>query len=345
MKLKPIKPKKIRSRASALKWFSDIKKNPQMGWQHIKVELTDDLLHDKEIVAMALETRVYTFDRLPSALKKDKEIVKIALMLRRIDHIEVRDLDELLRNDEEIAEIAIEQCGLCITNFPLALKNKKWVLYALSSPVEQWHFCTWIYRWIDYPLADDIDVITKAVGVNLNVLDFLADELEKGRDIGELLDNKEFILYALRQNQYLYRNNHSCIKQISDRLKKDKDVAIATVSKHGADIVFFDDHIKHDIDVIEAACHDDDFLKNFVFNDLNTYFAFARQYTEVIKSSCTIDISYIRYATREQRASRSYIQGVAESCAMCGTRWHGSDMVEELFEDLWKEACRSLEAE
>lgn len=347
-KLKPIlsiKPKKIWSKTSAIKFFKDRKNN---HWRKHLFELSDDLLQDKEIVLMALEFDMYAYEQLPENMKKDKEIAMAALVLMKISNFTGLTLDVSLFEEEEIVETAIKLRGFDITNFPLALKNKELILFAMENPLEQYRFCYDIYKWIDDRLHDDLDIIKKAAVVNMSVLKHLDRQADKGRPGGELLDSKEFVLGLLGNDHYAFKNQHrycSHISLISDHLKKDKEIAIAAVNRYAEDIIWFDKSIKKDIDVIEIAClQSDKFIEKFVLNDRSEY-AFARKNIRIIKILCTIDVKHIKYATRRDRQNKRFVREVAEYCAEHGTNWHGSNRVKELFEDIWREACRTLQEE
>ncbi|MDA9644490.1 DUF4116 domain-containing protein [Pseudomonadota bacterium] len=185
--------------------------------------------------------------------------------------------------------------------------DKEWVKWALSKDAHN-------YKYVDSSLQTDKDIIFFALKKDSYIYNYLPDYLKhenfikeilkKKINISPLLNNKEFILYAIKHGHAYtaffcaseeLQNDPSIISkalesdpnvlmQLDEDMKDDKENAIKVVSKNGENLEHMHENMKNDKDVVLAAIdqdvdayrfaseslkYDDKVIKAAIFSDEN----------------------------------------------------------------------------
>lgn len=215
---------------------------------------------DKEIVKSLSDFGWGVFENISERLRADREIVLLGLSGDSSNNLEHVTSEEL-KNDKEILKIAVSGHSQALHWVPEKWRHDKELLdIILSKKVD----ATYSFEHFPPEYRDNEDIAKKVVGDDAGCFQYLSERLRNNKEIaiiaasgawgvlGEMpdamLDDKDVVLSVVQ--------NHGVgghIEKISDRLKKDIEIVIASVLKDNGSLEYFPDEFKNDNKVIEAC--------------------------------------------------------------------------------------------
>lgn len=219
---------------------------------------SDRLKDNKELAKVAIKEYRHTdlLRRMPDSLRADKEIVMLALKANDMDGLEV--VSEELKDDEEVAELALKVC---------------------ESQME----------YVSDRLKADKDFALRTIGEMGWGFRHLVTELQKDREVAKVFFSKNGSL--LRESYFTndrelveiaVRAKPGTICNASDELKKDREIALVVVSLDGNCLTYLP-YFQGDKEIVRIAYRNKNIAIHHATEDLRNDRAFmfeAYQYDQ-----------------------------------------------------------------
>jgi hypothetical protein len=191
-------------------------------------------------------------------LRADREIVLKALMpgTNNLEHVSTD-----LKNDLEVLKIAVSHHNQALHWVPEQHRSNKELLDIILSNELTGTYC---FEHFPDEYRDNEAIAKKAVSDDAGCFRYISERLRKTKEIAivaasgawyalsempeAMLDDKDVVLSAVKNQDV---GGH--IEKISDRLKKDIDIVITSVSKDNRVLKYFPDEFKDNEKVIEAC--------------------------------------------------------------------------------------------
>ena len=234
----------------------------------------------KELVLLAVSARSSALMYADINLQDDREVVLAAYLTKNEPTLHVfeavQHTSEALRNDKELALVAVRRAGR-------------------------------VLQWFSARLKNDIDVVKAAVEACPSAIIFASRQMQVNVDValvipaskqGECLhyvleslrDNREFVFAAVKLDAKSYQH-------ASERLREDKELALLAVLGHCDALFFASPDLRNDRDVVWAAVkafeHALKFASPAMQNDI-----------DVVKYAISKSYTAIQYASPALRANR-----------------------------------------
>jgi tetratricopeptide (TPR) repeat protein len=215
---------------------------------------------DKDIVLTAISKSYNAFEHASERLRSEREVVIAAFTAQSTYNTIQFVASEELQNDVDILKLAIKSHNQAFGYIPEKWRtNKELIELVLAGEVSSSSF-----ELFPLEYRDNEEIAKKVVRDEAGCFQYLSERLRNNKEIaiiaasgswyalGEMpdamLDDKDVVLSAV-QNQDV--GGH--IEKISDRLKKDIEIVIASVLKDNSSLEYFPDEFKNDNKVIEAC--------------------------------------------------------------------------------------------
>ncbi len=215
---------------------------------------------DKDIVLTAISKSYNAFEHASERLRSEREVVIAAFTAQSTYNTIQFVASEELQNDVDILKLAIKSHNQAFGYIPEKWRtNKELIELVLAGEVSSSSF-----ELFPLEYRDNEEIAKKVVRDEAGCFQYLSERLRNNKEIaiiaasgawyalGEMpdamLDDKDVVLSAV-QNQDV--GGH--IEKISDRLKKDIEIVIASVLKDNRSLEYFPDEFKDNNNVIEAC--------------------------------------------------------------------------------------------
>lgn len=215
---------------------------------------------DKDIVLTAISKSYNAFEHASERLRSEREVVIAAFTAQSSYNTIQFVASEELQNDVGILKLAVKGHNQAFGYIPEKWRtNKELIELVLAGEVSSSSF---EHFPIEY--RDNYEIAKKVIGDDAGCFQYLSERLRNNKEIaiiaasgawyalGEMpdamLDDKDVVLSAVQNHEV---GGH--IEKISDRLKKDIEVVIASVLKDNRALEYFPDEFKDDNKVIEAC--------------------------------------------------------------------------------------------
>jgi len=216
---------------------------------------------DEEISISAIKSDSGCIQYVSERLKADKEIVKLALSSDgggwNLQYITSKEL----LNDKELLKIAISTHDCAFGYVPEELqKDEELIKEAIKGKINSFSFELFPEKY-----KDNEALALKAVSDDAGCLQYLSDRLKDNEEVvliavkkrgmyleyasKRLRDKKEVVLTALQEGGDTSRVN----RYMSERFKKDKQIAIATIEYDSRYLDGLDLEVFNDREVIDAC--------------------------------------------------------------------------------------------
>jgi hypothetical protein len=253
----------------------------QSSYDTIKYVASEELQNDIEILKLAVKGHNDAFGHIPENWRTNKELIELVLAgevsSSSFEHfpIEYRDneeiakkvvgddagcfryLSERLRNNKELAIIAVSGAWYALGEMPDAmLDDKDVVLSAVQNQEVGGHIMN-----ISDRLKSDIDIVIAAVSKDNRALEYFPDEFK---------DNEKVIESCL--------NGHgSAYKYFSERFRNDRKIALEMSAKWNFDLGAAPEIFKNDREILKNAIKGDANNFKYVGSELLKDFAFLKE--------------------------------------------------------------------
>ena len=276
---------------------------------------------DKEIVKSLSYFNGIRFENISERLRADREIVLLGLSGDSSNNLEHVTSEEL-KNDKEILKIAVSGHSQALHWVPEKWRHDKELLdIILSKKVD----ATYSFEHFPPEYRDNEDIAKKVVGDDAGCFKYLSERLRNNKEIAiiaasgswyaleempdAMLDDKDVVLSAVQNHDFIRG-----IEKISDRLKKDIEIVIASVLKANSSLEYFPDEFKNDNKVIEACLKGDGsaykyFSERFK-NDRNIALQMSAKYNFDLSAAPEIfrsDKEIVKNAVKENDYNYQYI--------------------------------------
>lgn len=233
-------------------------------------DLPEHLKNDISIAKVAVEYHYQILQYLNTELRDNKEIIKLALVFnssrddKSIDNIAANELQwasDRLKNDEELAQIALKRHGRAFSYLSKRLQNNKEIaLLSLNNGGS--------YYDLPEQLKDDRELTKIAISYNGHSLSYASDRLKDDKELVLLAFNNEANIYNDLSDKLkndieviegaLHSKYKDGFRDMPDWVRNNKDYALLAVAT-GGNLQYVSENLKDDFDVVSKA------IKNYPF--------------------------------------------------------------------------------
>lgn len=197
---------------------------------NLLINVTDDVLNDKNIVINTIKLSKNSYESLPTYLKKDDDIVEVLIQNNNFNE---SDLTKYFSDyDKNLAILIMKHHPTIYPKLkPEIQMDKDVILTALNSKTKR--------------NLDGLKYTSYRIHIR-DILPFIPDIMKQDKDIKHLLELKKNTYYFSEKynddKKFILKNVHTwnSFEHVSDRLKQDKDVVISALTnpargKHSPD--------------------------------------------------------------------------------------------------------------
>ena len=198
--------------------------------QNLLINVTDDVLNDKNIVINTIKLSKNSYESLPIHLKKDDDIVETFIKNRAFNE---NDFKKYFSDyDKNLAILIMKHHPTIYPKLkPEIQMDKDVILNALNSKTKR--------------NLDGLKYTSYRIHIR-DILPFIPESMKQDKDIKHLLELKKNTYYFSEKynddKKFILKNVHAwnSFEHVSDRLKQDKDVVISALTnpargKHSPD--------------------------------------------------------------------------------------------------------------